>query len=109
VTNIDFVAANVRQNSVLHAGTISALISTLIPNREIPYHLGFTCEQYQTYKSAKHCRFCNSQIKKDNMSKDKHKALENVCISSECVEKKDISCEKMLLCGHPCGGIRGNG
>src|SRR3990167_6029921 len=29
---------------------------------KMPYHLGFTCDQYNKYLTSRRCRFCKSQI-----------------------------------------------
>jgi len=69
-----------------------------------PYHLGYTCEQFASYKEAPHCRFCDEQIKKP--LKTKHAAFSNVCTNKECTAKKKRSCVKILKCGHACRGVR---
>jgi hypothetical protein len=75
--------------------------------RSVPYHLSFTCDQFSLYQNAKHCRFCNSQLRRDNtaVNKEHHKGLEDICNAKECMEKKEISCTKIRSCGHNCFGI----
>jgi len=68
----------------------------------MPYHLGKTCEEYKHHEEAKKCRFCDSEIKGNNMGPD-----DDVCNSSECRERYMISCKKKLRCGHKCFGVNG--
>jgi len=75
-----------------------------------PYHDGFTCEQFVEYKEAKHCRFCETQLTKDNTAKPPvvggGPGIENVCTSDECLEKRKGSCTILHECGHPCLGVK---
>eukprot|EP01107_Rhizomastix_libera_P007554 TRINITY_DN2253_c0_g1_i2.p1 TRINITY_DN2253_c0_g1~~TRINITY_DN2253_c0_g1_i2.p1 ORF type:complete len:650 (+),score=112.13 TRINITY_DN2253_c0_g1_i2:497-2446(+) len=70
---------------------------------EIPFHLGYTCEQFKAYRSAKKCRFCDEQIKPGTPAQY---GIHDVCSNPECVEKSKTSCTKILKCGHPCCGVR---
>ncbi|GAM20373.1 hypothetical protein SAMD00019534_035480, partial [Acytostelium subglobosum LB1] len=65
--------------------------------RLTPYHLGFTCDQYKTYSTSKHCRFCQNTISGSNNSV--------ICSLYECTLKFQKSCKKTLPCGHHCNGI----
>lgn len=64
-----------------------------------PYHAGYTCQQLVEFKSASHCRFCNSALPAKQRS--------DVCQSAECAEKARGACKKTLACGHSCGGCFG--
>jgi E3 ubiquitin-protein ligase MYCBP2 len=68
----------------------------------MPYHLGKTCEEYKHHEQAKKCRFCDTEIKGNNMGPD-----DDVCNSSDCRERYRISCKKKLRCGHKCFGVNG--
>ncbi|CEO96492.1 hypothetical protein PBRA_005101 [Plasmodiophora brassicae] len=76
---------------------------------ERPYHSGFTCDEYQIFKTADHCRFCDAAlIPGKNLATDPPApALARCCTASECLRKRDQACLVMLDCGHPCGGVRG--
>ena len=65
-----------------------------------PYHLGKTCEQYEIYKKAKKCRFCDNKIKSNNKGPE-----DDVCNEKECTERFVVSCKKKLKCGHKCFGV----
>ncbi len=64
-----------------------------------PYHAGYTCQQLVEFKSASHCRFCNSALPA--------KQRGDVCTAQECAEKANAACRKKLACGHQCGGCLG--
>lgn len=68
-----------------------------------PYHLGFTCEDFKIYQSARKCRYCKETIKEEVASKIA--AFRNVCKKPDCVALMEKACEKVLPCGHPCCGI----
>ena len=74
-----------------------------------PYHKGYTCSAYKDYQSARHCRFCTQRL--DGSNQHRHAsnsiALKDVCTEEECVKKAELSCERMLACGCPCQGIKG--
>jgi len=72
----------------------------------IPYHSGFNCTLYQTYLVADKCRFCSAALMPDEIAMDAPcEALELVCNSEPCLEKRAFSCRKMHKeCGHPCHG-----
>ncbi|KAF2070852.1 hypothetical protein CYY_007838 [Polysphondylium violaceum] len=63
-----------------------------------PYHLGFTCADYQIFNSTKHCRYCKTPLL--------YSGNGNGCANEECKRLKAKSCKKKLECGHPCMGIR---
>ena len=66
----------------------------------IPYHLGKTCQEYKKHIFAKKCRFCDSEIKENNMGPD-----EDVCTEEECIKRYSYCCKKVLKCGHKCLGV----
>jgi E3 ubiquitin-protein ligase MYCBP2 len=77
----------------------------------VPYHEGFTCAGFTDYQKAKHCRFCEDQLTKNNTapihaSIKNHKALHDVCTKEECRGRRDQACCKTLACGHFCNGVR---
>jgi hypothetical protein len=70
-----------------------------------PYHLGKTCEEFKDFQEAKKCRFCLTKMVSGPASMKP--AFQNVCRSQECTDIMATSCDKMLACGHPCGGFNG--
>ena len=74
-----------------------------------PYHKGYTCSAYKDYQSARHCRFCTQRLDGGNQYRHPSSsiALKDVCTEEECVKKAEQSCERMLPCGCPCQGIKG--
>lgn len=66
-----------------------------------PYHIGKTCDQ----EDAAECRFCGEQLKEPSPSLKA--AFACVCRKSECFDLMQASCDKMLPCGHPCCGVKG--
>lgn len=72
-----------------------------------PYHLGFTCETFKSFKAAAHCRFCDTQLTSQNTAPALKYGpnLRDVCTSKECIERRGSSCGDTLKCGHACGGI----
>jgi len=66
-----------------------------------PYHSGFTCKQFELLQSMQQCRFCQSQILNKKVD-----SCTNVCSAPECQVKRSMSCNKILRCGHYCGGIK---
>lgn len=75
---------------------------------EQPYHLGFTCDGFKEYATAAKCRFCEAQLKNDNLAPFMEgEGLTWCCREDECLTKRNISCDKILKCGHLCRGIRG--
>lgn len=77
----------------------------------IPYHEGYNCQQFQDFKKAKHCRFCNCSLKDNNRAPipDNLKnelAIADVCNQPDCVSRRDTTCLKTFPCGHFCSGIR---
>eukprot|EP01083_Nonionella_stella_P135347 411745_1 len=75
--------------------------------KRIPYHVGFTCEGFATYGAAQKCRFCQSEIKSENMAYPirNSPALNSVCNERECLDRRAQSCAVTLPCGHACGGV----
>lgn len=75
--------------------------------KNMPYHKGFTCKGYREFEKARHCRFCATRITDANACKnDRGPGLRDVCSAEECVEKRDLCCDKMKECGCPCNGVR---
>ena len=74
-----------------------------------PYHKGYTCAQYVEYQAARHCRFCASRLDASNQWRHPAGAiaLKDVCTAQDCVKKAEACCERMLSCGCPCNGIKG--
>lgn len=66
-----------------------------------PYHTGKTCDQ----QNQAECRFCQEELKQPSPSMKP--AFKNVCRKQECFAMMQQSCDKMLPCGHPCGGLAG--
>ena len=50
-------------------------------------------------KSA--CRFCGTTANTSLL------AIGSVCTDPECQARSDVVCDKMLPCGHPCCGVKG--
>lgn len=78
--------------------------------KRIPYHKGFTCEQYQDYLISRQCRFCHTKITAKNSPPDMAlmpPTLQDVCNSEDCIKRRSICCDRMLPCGCPCNGIKG--
>lgn len=78
--------------------------------RLVPYHFGFTCQEFETYNASPKCRFCGDAVVK-GVSKyanpRKLPAVDEVCGSKDCVAAAETICEKKLACGHWCPGIKG--
>ena len=66
-----------------------------------PYHIGYTCETWKHHKEAKKCRYCDTEIKNNNKGPS-----DDVCNKSECKERYELSCKKILPCGHKCLGVK---
>jgi hypothetical protein len=77
--------------------------------KEIPYHKGYTCATFKEYQSARHCRFCESSLDPSNtwINPTAGPGLRDMCTEEECKEKAALSCDKLLLCGCFCGGVKG--
>ena len=71
-------------------------------NMTMPYHLGFTCEEFVRRREAKKCKYCDTVIKNFNRG-----PCDDVCKENECRERYSISCKKTLPCGHKCFGVEG--
>ena len=68
----------------------------------IPYHEGYTCEEYEELLHSVHCRFCGGAVNSDDA-----KAVETeVCGEEECQTKLAQACQKRHACGHWCNGVR---
>ena len=68
--------------------------------QEVPYHIGYTCEEYKRYKEGKKCRFCETALNANNTApKDftLKEGLDNVCNQAECLEKRRWSWYVMLF------------
>lgn len=76
--------------------------------KSIPYHKGYDCQGWEVYKASRHCRFCGDALGPDNTYPTPlTRALMDVCTDDDCVALMNLACTKMLPCGCPCGGIRG--
>ncbi|MFH4976506.1 hypothetical protein AB6A40_003215 [Gnathostoma spinigerum] len=51
-------------------------------------------------RTSVHCRFCG------NLLKQREQVHSGVCEHEECTRLAYFACSKVLLCGHPCCGIR---
>ena len=71
-------------------------------NMTMPYHLGFTCEEYIRRQKAIKCKYCDAEIKNFNRG-----PCDDVCNENECRERYSVSCKKILPCGHKCFGVNG--
>ena len=71
-----------------------------------PYHTGKTCEQFKDYKAAAKCRSCEKKMEGINNAM-LPLAIRDFCNDEECKKNQADACTKMLECGHPCGGFRG--
>lgn len=92
-------------NGFCHSGrTIFCLVC-----RRIPYHTGFSCEEYEKYLKSPKCRFCTVGVHDRNSYENPKNSLcfKEVCNSSECVKNVGATCNKLLECGHPCCGSYG--
>jgi E3 ubiquitin-protein ligase MYCBP2 len=59
---------------------------------------------------AQECRFCEMPLTAENMAPPMARispALEMCCNQPDCLEARDNSCDKILPCGHPCCGVKG--
>jgi hypothetical protein len=70
--------------------------------KTIPYHIGFTCDQWKDFNLKKKCRFCDSPI--NSIDEKRPLALQNICGEPECVQRGQEICQKTLQCGHNCCG-----
>eukprot|EP01117_Protostelium_nocturnum_P001993 TRINITY_DN12646_c0_g1_i1.p1 TRINITY_DN12646_c0_g1~~TRINITY_DN12646_c0_g1_i1.p1 ORF type:complete len:711 (+),score=248.84 TRINITY_DN12646_c0_g1_i1:261-2135(+) len=70
--------------------------------KKIPYHDGFTCEQFEDYGMSEKCRYCGKELTKANTLKGSN----DICNAKECSEKKKFGCQKTLPCDHRCGGVK---
>jgi len=63
-------------------------------------------------QGASQCRFCEVALQDSNTAPPLSivaPTLELCCNDEDCLQARELSCEKMLPCGHPCGGVRGEG
>lgn len=77
--------------------------------KRIPYHKGFTCQTFQEFQKARHCRFCHSKIDASNSAPSPgpdHPGLRDVCNQQECLDKRALCCGRIKECGCPCNGVR---
>lgn len=70
-----------------------------------PYHLGKTCEEFKENKEARKCRFCLTKLTQAGPSVKP--AFKDVCRQQPCIELMGKCCDKILHCGHPCCGFKG--
>ena len=76
--------------------------------KAVPYHAGFTCEEFAAHQEAKRCRFCDTVLTPANTSPGGDAGVAGcVCTNDECEERKAGSCGRLLACGHVCCGVRG--
>ena len=68
-----------------------------------PYHVGKTCDQ----NIATSCRFCGEELTQPSPSMKP--AFRDVCRKQECFQQMQLSCDKLLPCGHPCYGMGNDG
>lgn len=69
--------------------------------KEIPYHLGFNCEEFEIRKRSPKCIFDGTAILAENKGPRR-----DVCNNPECKVKYNILCKKKLICGHRCFGCK---
>eukprot|EP00347_Sterkiella_histriomuscorum_P005211 403357469 len=70
-----------------------------------PYHLGFTCEDFQEWKKLRKCRFCQAIFGDKQQELKKDLAFDLVCNQMECIKLMEKSCAKVHPdCNHFCGG-----
>lgn len=74
--------------------------------KRVPYHLGFSCEQFETYEKAEHCRYCSESLTDANRDRSVVNSLP-VCTNASCQERKATACTHRLGCGHACFGVAG--
>ena len=72
---------------------------------KVPYHLGYTCDEFERYQAATKCRYCKGVINGEGGSS--MSALMNGCNSPDCVKLMKQACDKTLPCGHLCYGFKG--
>lgn len=53
------------------------------------------------------CRYCDEPLNAKNKSNTTVQALIDICNNKDCQELASSACTKMLPCGHPCGGVKG--
>jgi E3 ubiquitin-protein ligase MYCBP2 len=103
---------------------------------KIPYHLGYTCDEFEAFEKCKKCIYCETPIpmNKSSMTEsiankeiinllngegfDTSSCIEktellslwklflNVCSAVDCKQRVQIACTRVLDCGHRCGGVR---
>eukprot|EP00756_Hemistasia_phaeocysticola_P041664 Hpha_TRINITY_DN16928_c2_g10::TRINITY_DN16928_c2_g10_i1::g.55423::m.55423/K10693/MYCBP2, PAM; E3 ubiquitin-protein ligase MYCBP2 len=61
----------------------------------VPYHRGLLC--HQTDSALPVCRFCD----------ERPAPGDTVCSSTECRQRDQKACQRVLQCGHLCHGVRG--
>eukprot|EP00347_Sterkiella_histriomuscorum_P020040 403339326 len=73
--------------------------------KDKPYHLGYTCEDFEKYIKNRKCRFCRITFGQKQQDLRKIGAFDLVCNQIECIKLMDKSCEKVHQeCSHLCGG-----
>eukprot|EP00475_Leptophrys_vorax_P034482 TRINITY_DN5569_c0_g1_i1.p1 TRINITY_DN5569_c0_g1~~TRINITY_DN5569_c0_g1_i1.p1 ORF type:complete len:1052 (+),score=271.57 TRINITY_DN5569_c0_g1_i1:49-3204(+) len=75
----------------------------------VPYHTGFTCQEYTVFLNAPHCRYCTTTVLpgRNQYANPRSEAMHNICDSEACGKKAALACEKSKSCGHHCFGISG--
>ena len=69
--------------------------------KAIPFHLGFTCEQFKNYKP---CRYCEDGVDLSNPNQN----FPDICMKNpECIGKANEACQSFLSCKHRCSGVTG--
>ena len=56
----------------------------------MPYHKGYTCEEFDFYDKSHKCRYCEQPV----------------CQDQDCRQKMQNACQKILQCGHQCFGFK---
>eukprot|EP01084_Bolivina_argentea_P131991 232923_1 len=72
--------------------------------KEIPYHIGYNCKEFDEYKSKYKCRFCEVVITDNRLETTIHSSI--ICNSTECVQKSKLICNVQFECGHFCIGLQ---
>lgn len=72
---------------------------------EIPYHLGYTCEQF---KSQVFCRYCEIEPL-DYEVNLQERPLSDICLDPDCYTKGESACQKILPCNHRCSSTKEHG
>eukprot|EP00759_Apiculatamorpha_spiralis_P047830 PhF_6_TR43353/c0_g1_i4/m.66414 len=68
-----------------------------------PYHIGHTCRDPSEQQLT--CRYCNAIISYNPNSQRQNGSSPSVCKDEECLTRARIACNRILGCGHRCGGV----